>query len=84
MNEGRRQLLAALQRTTRRALARRMGVSAMAVSRWASGERKPVRYADRDALRRELGIALDAWDRPAAGARANEPRGYTRSCMLVA
>ena len=75
MTEGRRLLLAALQATTRRELARRIGVSAMAVSRWASGERVPTRYRDRVALEREADVPIGAWD--VAPHQPNEPPGYT-------
>lgn len=58
---GRRQLLTALQTTSRAALAGRMNVSAMAISWWASGKRTPT-YRYRVALREAIGAALDSWD----------------------
>lgn len=77
MNEGRRLLLEALQATTRRALARRLEVSAMAISNWAAGRGVPTRYADRLALQREAGIPMVAWDET-----SNETALYTTSVTL--
>jgi DNA-binding transcriptional regulator YiaG len=41
ISQGRRTLLAALQKTSRRSMAKRMKVSTAAVSRWASGVSRP-------------------------------------------
>lgn len=63
MTAGRAALLAALLAVRQVDLARRLGVSRPILSQWASGARRPA-YAGRVALDRELGIPLDAWDRP--------------------
>jgi hypothetical protein len=64
MTEGRRHLLAVLQRIRGRELALRVHVTESAVSHWSSGTFKPSKRA-RLALEQQAGIAADAWDRPA-------------------
>ena len=60
---GRRALLAILQTTTQKDVARLLGVAPMTVSRWASGQSTPQSYSLRLALWRRLTIPPPDWDR---------------------
>jgi hypothetical protein len=62
--EGRRQLLAILQRSTRAKVARLIGRCRAAVGFWASGEKLP-EYASRKVMEEKLGIPMGAWDQEA-------------------
>lgn len=71
-SEGQQQLTHALAQPglTQTKLAQRLGVKRSTLSCWASGQRSPD-YFGRVALARELGIALDAWDRERASIAAH-------------
>lgn len=60
-SQGRRSLLAVLQRTTAREVAARCRVSPSRVSEWASGLTSPSPDARR-ALERAYGISVPSWD----------------------
>ena len=64
-SEGRRQLLVVLRTTSRRAVARAVGVSTAAVGFWACANRVPL-FASRWVLLDKYRIPLDAWDQPEA------------------
>ena len=70
MTEGRRLLLALLQRTTARRVAARCSVSASTVSRWAAGATLPNERARRAlAGASSYGIPAESWASP------RHPRG---------
>ena len=60
MTEGRRLLIALLQRTKARAVAARCSVQPPAVSKWASGYQRPAPRARRE-LESNYGIAASLW-----------------------
>lgn len=61
--EGRCRLLSAIaDAPSLRELARRLGVSRSALSRWSTGDARPD-YCARAVLHAELGIDPDAWER---------------------
>lgn len=60
-SEGRRALLALLQRTTQRVISKTVGVSQQAVAYWASGDKRPA-FASRKLLESAYQISMDAWD----------------------
>jgi hypothetical protein len=85
--EGRRQLLAILQRSTRALVARLIGRCRAAVGFWASGEKVP-EYASRKVMEEKLGIPMASWDQEAveaaplarAMAAATAPAPQLASC----
>jgi transcriptional regulator with XRE-family HTH domain len=62
--QGQIQLLRFTKRHTEKGLAHKCGISQSAISRWLRGGRKP-NYENRMTLYEQLGIRIDAWDRPA-------------------
>ena len=65
MNDGRRKLLALLQRVPGKVVAAKVGVSASKVSEWASGTRPPSARGKK-ALAFTFGIPEDSWGEPRA------------------
>ena len=63
-SEGQRLLLVVTNKYTQAKVARRCGVSQAVISKWISGERRPV-YENRKELFERYGIGLDTWEQPA-------------------